>query len=168
MFMLTLMQKGTISRQMTATQMIRIFMEELSNTDLRTEVLKIHSPSADDDAPFEITEQAREQYEVVFMGPSGWLNIASRVSADAVSALRHDAKISFDALTTGGLGSFDALFMTEVPFWNSFDQYITVPIPEQRSRCKHSRCPFSCSLSLLLQPLLYSYTPTPLATYLLL
>ena len=76
----------------------------------------------------------KEYFDVVMIGPCGRLNLASCVSREAAMELQSEAKLAASYLNDevqsgGGREGFDAIFTTQVQFWQRFDQCLLVRAP---------------------------------------
>ena len=56
-------------------------------------------------------EDFHKHYEVVFVDPSGYLNICAKMSKSIFSRVKHEASVSLGLLNSENFNSFDALFI---------------------------------------------------------
>lgn len=63
-------------------------------------------------APLPTSKAWRRAFEVVFVDPSGWLNLAAPLSKSALALARDCAARSLDLLNTGTPEAFDAVLLT--------------------------------------------------------
>ncbi|EDO40309.1 predicted protein [Nematostella vectensis] len=110
-----------INSYMSSYQIVRIFLQFISSSDWTTcTAMKKDQNSDENNLPSLSCHHAA--FDVVFVDPSGYLNLCANVSKSTYYRVRHEAKLSFHLLDDRFVDGFYAMFMKPVPFMQKFDQ----------------------------------------------
>ncbi|KAL6064808.1 Nucleolar protein 6 [Balamuthia mandrillaris] len=123
-----LLQSNHLTNHMSAYQFFRAILLWLANdTTFSQKGIALHPSDGALSGPQHLALFSKA-YEVVFLDDSGLLNITARMSKDALAELQREAKQSIDYFEEGER-SFDAVFMSAVPFHLRYDQYVHIILP---------------------------------------
>ncbi|XP_043241314.1 nucleolar protein 6-like [Amphibalanus amphitrite] len=118
LFVLWLFQERRLSKLMSGYQVMRNVWVQLTKTDWAAEgITFVANPTGHQPA----LQIFKESFEVVLVAPSGFLNAAWSVSGATYSRLRDEAARAVAYLDDPDVDSFQALFMTPLPFLESMD-----------------------------------------------
>lgn len=121
MFVLYLQTKQTISSNMSAFQIFKVIIRKLMNIDWLSEGLSYFEDSSDKIAEY------FKYFPIVFLSPSGSMNLCYDITEDMYLRLKHEAKLADQLLATSNQDSFDTLFLKKVEFSKKFDVMIHLP-----------------------------------------
>jgi hypothetical protein len=62
-----------------------------------------------------------KHYQVIFIDPSGYLNLCSNMNSTTFLRVKHEANLAIEFLNNQFIDSFDVLFMKKMKFIHSFD-----------------------------------------------
>eukprot|EP00057_Strongylocentrotus_purpuratus_P024939 XP_011679413.1 PREDICTED: nucleolar protein 6 [Strongylocentrotus purpuratus] len=71
-------------------------------------------------------EEFHQHFPVVFVDPSGYLNLCADMTGTTYEHLKHEAKLGLDFLDDKRIDGFHCLFMTPVLFTRKFDHLFTI------------------------------------------
>ncbi|XP_015751379.1 PREDICTED: nucleolar protein 6-like [Acropora digitifera] len=72
-------------------------------------------------------EEFHSAYDVVFVDPSGYLNLCAGMTVAQYRRLQHEARLAMEYLDSTHLDGFEILFMKPVPFVQTFDHFLIIP-----------------------------------------
>lgn len=116
-----LQTKRSIHKNMSCYQIFKIIIKTLMESKWDTDGLSFYEDSADK------IESFRPYFPVIFLSPSGYMNLCYNVSLDLYRRLKHEAQISFELLDENPQDSFEHLFVQPLDFNMKFDLIIHLP-----------------------------------------
>ncbi|XP_072166858.1 nucleolar protein 6-like [Diadema setosum] len=119
-----LLDVGKINRMMSAYQVFRNTMHFIASSDWTSHGLDLSRGSPSHDAPPLL--EFHRHFPVVFLDPSGCLNLCSEMTVSSYEHLKHEASQSLGILEDRRIDAFQCLFMTPVPFSRKFDHFIRI------------------------------------------
>eukprot|EP01104_Vermistella_antarctica_P019185 TRINITY_DN739_c0_g2_i1.p1 TRINITY_DN739_c0_g2~~TRINITY_DN739_c0_g2_i1.p1 ORF type:complete len:1406 (+),score=464.94 TRINITY_DN739_c0_g2_i1:163-4380(+) len=131
MLLVHLLQERKVNKSMSSYQMFKLTLEFIAHNDVLSRGLFMKQDSSyphsiDASGNEDIRRIFLESFEVVFLDPTGRLNLASRVTRGGWLDLKRDAQLSLDALDDHIHDRFDDVFMLDVPFHLKYDNVILV------------------------------------------
>lgn len=108
--------KRKINKHMSSYQVIRNLWFFLSKTDLTKENISIC-----EDVKPNIFDEFRNNFDVVFLDTSGCYNLAAFINFELYNKIKSEATLAVQFLDSSKFNSFQALFMTKVPFVLQYD-----------------------------------------------
>jgi len=137
MFVAHLLSVRTINKHMSSYQILRVFLQFLGSTDWAKDGIIMTSVESEDTNPSKA--DFHSAFDVVFVDPSGHLNLCAGMTAAQYRRLQHEAKLSMEFLDSRFLDGFEVLFMKPVPFAQTFDQFLQIPnITALEAICKRN------------------------------
>ncbi|CAH3109711.1 unnamed protein product [Porites lobata] len=121
-----LLSTRKVNKHMSSYQILRVLLHFLGSTDWTKEGI-IMSREKNEDSNLPSMEDFDSAYDVVFIDPSGYLNLCAAMSAAQYQRLQHEARLSMEFLDNRFLDGFEVLFMKPVPFTQTFDQFLLIP-----------------------------------------
>lgn len=118
-----LLRKRKINTQMSAYQVYRSIVLAISNSDWTKEGFSMGLTSSQDAVPL---ENYHKIYEVVFVDPSGLLNLAAAMSATDFLRIKHEAGLAMKILDSSAAESFESLFIRKIELHQMCDQLVSV------------------------------------------
>uniref|UniRef100_A0A914X0M9 Nucleolar protein 6 n=1 Tax=Plectus sambesii TaxID=2011161 RepID=A0A914X0M9_9BILA len=97
---------------------------------LDTNISLADEVNATDDEVRPTIEQFRAKFEMVFVDSTGYLNLAANLSRYAYDRLRNEAAKALAITSTDPSNAFNLLFIEDVPFQRTFDQYFRIDAPD--------------------------------------
>ncbi|ETV99310.1 hypothetical protein H310_08042 [Aphanomyces invadans] len=138
MLMLYLIRSGKFSYSTPADAMVKIWLQFVATTDLATTALVFPAASSkdmdglDEDIVVMPTPAGvaafQRAFDVVFLDPSGRVNVVSRVSRTGWRELQWLAQQSIQVLPKATAEAFQFIFIDRHSFWTRYDEYIWVPV----------------------------------------
>ncbi|XP_078367178.1 nucleolar protein 6-like isoform X2 [Oculina patagonica] len=126
MFISHLLSVKKINKHMSSYQILRVFLQFLGSTDWTKEgITMTREESKDSNVPSKADFHAG--FDVVFVDPSGHLNLCAGMTAAQYRRLQHEARLSLEFLDSSFMDGFEMLFMKPVPFTQTFDQFLQIP-----------------------------------------
>ena len=124
-----------VNKTMSSFQLFKILLSFIANNnDLINDGISLCN-----DKP-ELVDEFKGKFEVNLIDPSGRVNLTSRVSKVCFEELQYEAKLSLEFFkedTLTSTGNFDALFLTSVPLYLKFDNYLQIsPLPQLNEKNK--------------------------------
>ncbi|XP_065071800.1 nucleolar protein 6-like [Rhopilema esculentum] len=116
-----LLQKKKISPHMSALQIIRVALQYLATCDWATKGISLAENDDNNSLP-DLTE-FHSVYDVVFVDPSGYLNLCSNMRKSTFRLLQLHAKLAIEALQDRVVNNFDSLFMKPTKFEEFYDHW---------------------------------------------
>ncbi|XP_028408170.1 nucleolar protein 6-like isoform X2 [Dendronephthya gigantea] len=118
-----LLQKHQISPHMSSYQIIRIFWQFLATSDLTTKGVSMVEGSTSDDERMPSITDFHGSFEVVFVDPSGVLNLLANSSKTTFQQLQVESRRALDILQDEFVDSFHLLFMKSMPLVTRYDGF---------------------------------------------
>ncbi|XP_066272586.1 nucleolar protein 6-like [Branchiostoma lanceolatum] len=131
-----LLSAHKISKVMSSYQIMKNVLQYLANSDWTTQGISLASAVRTEDVP--TLSDFHQAHQVVFVDPTGHLNMCADMSTATYARVCHEARLSVAILEDKSLDGFQLLFMQPVPFVHKFDHifYIT-HVPRLRLVCEH-------------------------------
>ncbi|XP_067056195.1 nucleolar protein 6-like [Acropora muricata] len=123
MFISHLLAVRKVNKHMSSYQILRIFLQFLGSTDLTKEGIIM----SNEDSSVPLKEEFHSAYDVVFVDPSGYLNLCAGMTVAQYRRLQHEARLAMEYLDSAHLDGFEILFMKPVPFVQTFDHFLLIP-----------------------------------------
>ncbi|KAM4576086.1 nucleolar protein 6 [Odontesthes bonariensis] len=134
MLLAYLLTTHRISNTMTAYQLLRNSLNFLASTDLTVNGISLAKHS-DSTAP-SLTE-FHDAFQVVFVDPSGHLNMCADMTACAYKQLQHEASVSMEFWDKPTVDGFHCLLMTPKPMMRTSDHVFQLcDLVKLQSSCK--------------------------------
>ncbi|KAJ0041623.1 hypothetical protein NL108_010458, partial [Boleophthalmus pectinirostris] len=118
MLLAYLLTTHRISNSMTAYQLLRNSLNFLATTDLTENGISL-AKSTDSTAPS--LEEFHRAFQVVFVDPSGHLNLCADMTACTYKQLQHEASVSMAFWDNATVDGFQSLLMTPKPMIRTSD-----------------------------------------------
>ncbi|KYO18444.1 nucleolar protein 6 [Alligator mississippiensis] len=129
-----LLTKHKISRMMSGYQVLRNVLQFLATTDLSVAGISL-SKGADGSLP--TLADFQQAFEVVFVDPSGLVNLCADMTASTYKQVQFEAKHSMDVLDDKTVDGFQLLLMTTKPLLRTFDHvFYLKPVSKLQGACK--------------------------------
>ncbi|XP_075220979.1 nucleolar protein 6 Mat89Ba isoform X2 [Lycorma delicatula] len=122
MLLVYLFRNHKLNPLMSSYQVLRNTWLSLCQTDWLTNGLSL----AQDSKGNTLLEEFNSNYEVVFVDLTGLVNLTSSVTKVNYIRLKEEARLAMKYLDNSCLNSFQALFMTHMPFLHQFDHVISL------------------------------------------
>lgn len=120
MLVVHLMRCRRLNNLMSSYQVVRNVWLMLSQTDWTEEGISMTSQQ---DSNIQLFHQF---YEVVFLDVTGFCNLAATLTRHTYLRVKKEVELALKCLDNPDMNSFQALFMTPVPFFRQFDHVICV------------------------------------------
>ncbi|XP_063610087.1 nucleolar protein 6-like [Penaeus indicus] len=120
-----LLRKRKINIQMSAYQVYRNIVLAISNSDWTKEGFSMGPTTSQDPVPL---ESYHKIYEVVFVDPSGMLNLAAAMSTTDFLRIKHEAGLAMKILDSSAAESFESLFIRKIELHQMCDQLVSVQL----------------------------------------
>ncbi|CAH1797578.1 unnamed protein product [Owenia fusiformis] len=124
MYVAHLVSLHKVSPLMSSYQIVRTTLLNLSTFDWLKDGIMMHGTSEDPLKP--TREEFKAVSGVVFVDPSGYLNICADMTPDTLKRVQHEAKLSLQHMEETTIDAFEILFMQRVPFTRTFDTLIHI------------------------------------------
>lgn len=111
-----LLLKRKINKHMSSYQIIRNFWTFLNDTDLTKDCVGVC-----EDIKSEVFEGFRKSCEVVLLDKSGCFNVVAFLNLEGYRKIKSEAELAVQFLDENRSNSFEALFITKVPFLLQYD-----------------------------------------------
>uniref|UniRef100_A0A7M4FBZ1 Nucleolar protein 6 n=1 Tax=Crocodylus porosus TaxID=8502 RepID=A0A7M4FBZ1_CROPO len=129
-----LLTKHKISRMMSGYQVLRNALQFLATTDLSIEGISL---SKDTDGSLPTLTDFQQAFEVVFVDPSGLVNLCADMTASTYKQVQFEAKHSMDVLDDKTVDGFQLLLLTTKPLLRTFDHvFYLKPVSKLQGACK--------------------------------
>jgi len=137
-FVAYLLSVRKINKHMSSYQILRVFLQFLGSTDWTKDgIVMTNVEREDTNVPSKA--DFHSTFDVVFVDPSGHLNLCAGMTAAQYRRLQHEAKLSMEFLDSRFLDGFEVLFMKPVPFAQTFHQFLQIPnITALEAICKRN------------------------------
>nr|XP_047904507.1 nucleolar protein 6 isoform X2 [Anser cygnoides] len=129
-----LLMKRKIVRVMSGYQVLRNVLQFLATTDLSVTGISLVK---DADASLPALADFHQAFEVVFVDPSGLVNLCADMTASKYHQVQLEAKRSMEILDDRMVDGFQALLMTPKPMLRTFDHVFHLKhVSKLQSACK--------------------------------
>ncbi|NWZ30687.1 NOL6 protein, partial [Asarcornis scutulata] len=129
-----LLMKRKIVRVMSGYQVLRNVLQFLATTDLSVTGISL-AKDTDDSLP--ALADFHQAFEVVFVDPSGLVNLCADMTASKYHQVQLEAKRSMEILDDRMVDGFQALLMTQKPMLRTFDHVFHLKhVSKLQSACK--------------------------------
>ena len=123
MLMCYLLSIQKISVHMSSYQIFRIVLHYIASSDWCTNGVTL---CKNDDQDEQTLINFHASFDVVFVDPTGHLNLCANVDKIMYDLVKYQAKLSLDVLDDSTVNSFDGLFIKYHDFMQSVDQSFTL------------------------------------------
>ncbi|XP_009473021.1 PREDICTED: nucleolar protein 6, partial [Nipponia nippon] len=113
-----LLMKRKIVKMMSGYQVLRSTLQFLATTDLSVTGISL---ARDVDASLPVLDDFHQAFEVVFVDPSGLVNLCADMTASKYHQVQFEAKRSMEILDDRMVDGFQVLLMTTKPMLRAFD-----------------------------------------------
>ncbi|CAL4075353.1 unnamed protein product, partial [Meganyctiphanes norvegica] len=133
MLVVHLLKTRKVTVQMSAYQVFRTCVLMLSKSDWTNEGTTMCLEPSDTCPSLQVFH---ELYQVVFVDPSGFFNLASTITKADYYRVQYEAKLAIELLDSSSVDSFEALFIKKLEFHETFDQMIQIKLSQKDlNRC---------------------------------
>lgn len=115
---------------MSSYQIFRNTLLKLSQTDWTEDGISMCTIKDDPNRP--TMQEFHKHFDVVYVDPSGYLNICYAVNRTVFKRVCHEAKFAMKILEERGIDSFEKLFMKRVMFSSAFDHLFHINLSQDR------------------------------------
>ena len=123
MILVHLIQQRKANSQMSSYQLLRATLEFLRTADFTAGI----AMNGDKDA---VAAAFSPVFPVVFLDPSGRLNLMGRVSKATMQDVQHEAALTLSFLNDKARDAFPLVFMTPLDYAAKFDEVAYVELPQ--------------------------------------
>lgn len=120
-FVAYLQTKQVIHQNMSSYQIFKMIIRSLSSSDWTDSGISYYDDFKEKISTF------KNYFPVIFLSPSGNLNLCYNISKDLYLRLKHEAQLSFDILSANLVDTFELLFLKKLCFINKFDVILHLP-----------------------------------------
>ncbi|NXP62701.1 NOL6 protein, partial [Chloropsis cyanopogon] len=113
-----LLMKRKIVKMMSGYQVLRSTLQFLATTDLSVTGISL---AKDADPSLPVLDNFHQAFEVVFVDPSGLVNLCADMTASKYHQVQFEAKRSMEVLDDRMVDGFQVLLMTQKPMLRTFD-----------------------------------------------
>ncbi|POI32523.1 hypothetical protein CIB84_003725 [Bambusicola thoracicus] len=129
-----LVMKRKIVKVMSGYQVLRNVLQFLATTDLSMTGISL---AKDTDTCLPTLDDFHHAFEVVFVDPSGLVNLCADMTASKYHQVQFEAKYSMEILDDRMVDGFQALLMTSKPMLRTFDHVFHLKhVSKLQSACK--------------------------------
>lgn len=121
MFVAYLQTKQAIHQNMSSYQIFKVIIKSIVSIDWSTDGLSYYEDSKDKIGSF------KSVFPVVFLSPSGNMNLCYNITIDLYRRLRHEAEIAQNVLSANCPDTFEQLFLKRLDFVSKFDVIVHIP-----------------------------------------
>lgn len=121
MFVAYLQTKQVVHQNMSSYQIFKVIIRSLIETDWTGSGLSYFDDFKDRIPTF------KKVFQVVFLSPSGNLNLCYNITGDLYDRLRHEAQIAQEIFASNSSDTFEFLFLKRLDFVNKFDVIVHLP-----------------------------------------
>ncbi|XP_062984381.1 nucleolar protein 6 [Elgaria multicarinata webbii] len=123
-----------INKVMSGYQVLRNALQFLATTDLSTSGISL---AKDGDVTLPPLTDYHEAFQVVFVDPSGLVNLCADMTASTYKQVQFEAKNSMEVLDDKTVDGFQLLFMTSKPLIQAFDHVFHLShVSKLQAACK--------------------------------
>ncbi|KAK3732920.1 hypothetical protein QZH41_012680 [Actinostola sp. cb2023] len=114
-----------INIHMSSYQILRVFLQFIATTNWTENGIEVKKDqNSNENTVHPSLSDFHSAFDVVFIDPSGYLNLCANLSKDLYLRVRHEAKLAIEFLDSRFIDGFEVLFMKKVPFLQTFDQFV--------------------------------------------
>ncbi|XP_078077355.1 nucleolar protein 6 [Mustelus asterias] len=113
-----LLSKRKLNKMMSGYQILRNVLQFLAVTDLTRDGISLFQDT-DDSVPS--LPDFHQAFEVVFVDPSGFVNLCAEMTASKYKQIQYEAQKSMEILGNKAVDGFEMLLMTPKPLIQTFD-----------------------------------------------
>ncbi|XP_078407472.1 nucleolar protein 6 [Cetorhinus maximus] len=113
-----LLSKRKLNKMMSGYQVLRNVLQFLAVTDLTQNGISLFQDT-DDSVPS--LQDFHEAFEVVFVDPSGFVNLCAEMTTSKYKQIQYEAQKSMEILDNKTVDGFEVLLMTRKPLLQTFD-----------------------------------------------
>uniref|UniRef100_A0A8C8S5Z8 Nucleolar protein 6 n=1 Tax=Pelusios castaneus TaxID=367368 RepID=A0A8C8S5Z8_9SAUR len=129
-----LLAKHKISQGMSGYQVLRSVLQFLATTDLSATGISL---SKDAESSLPTLADFHQAFDVVFVDPSGLVNLCADMTASKYKEVQFEAKRSMEVLDDRTVDGFQLLLMTPKPLVRTFDHVFHLkPVSKLQGACK--------------------------------
>lgn len=129
-----LLSKHKINSMMSAYQVLRNVLQFLATTDLTESGITLAKGT---DSTVPALSEFHDAFQVVFVDPSGHVNLCGDMTASKYRQVQHEARLSMQVWDNPKLDGFHALLMTPKPLVRTFDHIFHLPaVVKLQAACK--------------------------------
>ncbi|NXT35119.1 NOL6 protein, partial [Pelecanoides urinatrix] len=129
-----LLMKSKIVKMMSGYQVLRSTLQFLATTDLSVTGISL---AKDADTSLPVLDDFHQAFEVVFVDPSGLVNLCADMTASKYHQVQFEAKCSMEILDDRMVDSFQVLLMTAKPMLRAFDHVFHLKhVSKLQATCK--------------------------------
>ncbi|XP_068242070.1 nucleolar protein 6 isoform X1 [Palaemon carinicauda] len=129
MLVIHLLQVRKINSQMSGYQVFRTVILTLDSVDWIEKGMCMRNDTGEDVPSL---ERLCDLYEVVFMDPSGRVNLVGNLMKEDFLLLKHEAQLALQILNSSSADSFDFLFMKKREFYQLCDQVLSLKLNKKK------------------------------------
>ncbi|CAM9481846.1 unnamed protein product [Lampetra planeri] len=133
MLLALLLSTRRLSRALSSYQLVRGALHFLADTDLTKEGASFVQEPQDGTPSLADFHAA---YDVVFVDPTGHLNLCADMTAATFHRVQREARASLAVLDAGAPDAFELLFMRRVPFARAHDHLLHVRASRLQAVCR--------------------------------
>ncbi|XP_046399816.1 nucleolar protein 6 [Ischnura elegans] len=122
MFIVYLAKERRISNLMSSYQVVRTAWNYLAASDWTAKGISLAQALKVDNSLG--IENFHSHYEVVFLDATGFNNMCANMTKSTFMRVKQECQLAVKCLDNPNLNSFQALFMTKIPFYRQFDHVI--------------------------------------------
>ncbi|XP_053697010.1 nucleolar protein 6 [Sabethes cyaneus] len=123
-FIAHLIQVRKIHRTMSSYQIIRLFWNQLANSNWDSAGITMEPGASTVPASY------HNLFEVVFLDSSGVLNICANLSGELYRRVKQEASTAIQLLDNEQLNSFIPLFLCKYPVYTQYDHILSIDKPD--------------------------------------
>lgn len=123
-FIAYLIQNRKIYNTMSSYQIIRLFWNQIANSQWDTEEISMEPKGTN------LVKSYHQFYEVVFLDNSGLLNICANLSGELYRRVKRESTIAIQLLDDKKVNSFIPLFLNKYPVYTQYDHILSIAKPE--------------------------------------
>lgn len=121
MFVAYLQTNQIIHQNMSSYQIFKVIIKAIATSDWAGAGLSYFEDNSENIGEF------KKMFPVVFLSPSGKLNLCYNITIDLYNRLKHEAEISQITLSKNCPDNFELLFLKKLDFVNKFDAIVHLP-----------------------------------------
>lgn len=121
MFVAYLQTQQVVHQNMSPYQIFKLIISSVASSDWSNEGLCYYEDSTEKISLF------KEFFPIIFLSPSGNLNLCYNITSDLYARLKHEAQISQVVLNSNQPDTFDLLLLKKLDFINKFDVVVHLP-----------------------------------------
>ncbi|MPC25323.1 Nucleolar protein 6 [Portunus trituberculatus] len=127
LFVIHLLQSRKINSQMSPYQVFRNALLSIGSVDWTVKGVNM-CPTPDNTPSLDVLHQL---YEVVFVDPSGLLNLAAMMITADFQRIQHESQLAIAFLNSSAADSFESLFIKKTEMFQMSDQFLLVRVKKK-------------------------------------